>query len=189
MSETEPFFVGGAQSAPKPERPTAVYWLFADGDALLYVGMTNNPIQRFAEHSRDKPWWPQVTSYAIRWYDTRARAEAAEKAAILNDGPLQNVEFQPRDKRHGGAIGVPWYLTTRVEQILIAFTAKLLPDTPAQEQLRLAQNLMDLDLGADIFDFFGPSRPRDRHPLDMDALLATLDAFGPIVAPADPKSP
>jgi predicted GIY-YIG superfamily endonuclease len=69
---------------------TALYRFF-DGDSLVYVGITSNPVQRFAQHAADKSWWPQVTRRTIEWYETRRAAEMAEQAAIKLKNPIYNV--------------------------------------------------------------------------------------------------
>lgn len=177
-----------AATPAAPERPTAVYWLYDSKATLLYVGMTNNPIQRFAEHSRDKAWWPHVYRYSVRWFDTRARAEAAETSAILNDGPLLNVEHQPRNKRDGGLPAVPFYLGKQFLAALDRFVAEMLPSAKADEREQLVSTFVNGELHEKIFIFFNSSGPKQHHPLDIAALLAVVESFGPLVAPADPKS-
>lgn len=70
---------------------TAVYRLFADDDALLYVGVTNNVVRRRGQHRKDKPWWPQVTRQTVEWHPDRATAEAAETTAIQAERPVHNI--------------------------------------------------------------------------------------------------
>lgn len=82
---------------PEPEVPWAVYRLFgfpaADGARVLeYLGSTNDPRRRFAEHQRDKKWARRIDWGAARieWYDTRAEALAAETEAIRREMPRRN---------------------------------------------------------------------------------------------------
>jgi hypothetical protein len=164
------------------ERPTAVYWLYDGRDELLYVGMTNNPVQRFVEHHDTKTWWPRVTTYSIRWFDTRARAEAAESAAILNDGPLQNIEQQPRNKSDGGLPYVPFFIGRQVRGIVARFMGDACPDRTLDECAQLADRLIDEELNEKALIFFQPSSPDERHALDLDALVSTLESFGPLIA-------
>ena len=72
---------------------TAVYRLFAVDGQLLYVGMTHDPLQRFAVHRSERAWWPTVDRRKTRlvWFDSRAEAEAAETAAIRDESPLHNL--------------------------------------------------------------------------------------------------
>lgn len=77
------------------DRPTAVYYLFDSDDRLLYVGITFDPSQRFASHSREMPWWPEVVRRDVRWYGTRPEAEAVEIATIERADPPYNTEHSP----------------------------------------------------------------------------------------------
>ncbi|GAB1331708.1 GIY-YIG nuclease family protein [Streptomyces sennicomposti] len=62
-------------------RPTAVYRLFDAEETLLYVGMSVSPERRFEEHSKKKPWWPEVdlSKTAIAWYKDRFAAAVVEQ--------------------------------------------------------------------------------------------------------------
>lgn len=88
------------------DRPQVLYRMYDDADFLLYVGITLDPVARFAAHREDKPWWQQVSRIDLEHYDTRAEVEAAEAAAILDESPLYNragrpVYGPPRPPRRG----------------------------------------------------------------------------------------
>ncbi|MFI0822307.1 type II toxin-antitoxin system prevent-host-death family antitoxin [Streptomyces sp. NPDC021098] len=70
---------------------TAVYRLYDDTDALLYVGITADLSVRWDTHSRKKSWWPQVARKEVVWHDTRTEAETDESEAITKEKPLYNV--------------------------------------------------------------------------------------------------
>mgnify|MGYP003404843917 CR=1 FL=1 len=70
---------------------TGLYRLYSASGVLLYVGIADNIPSRLKQHSKDKPWWPEVTSTAFQQFATRAEAEAAEKAAIQTERPVHNV--------------------------------------------------------------------------------------------------
>lgn len=72
--------------------PTALYRLYDADAALLYVGITHNPKQRWRQHRKTAPWWPQVQHRQVNWFDNRALAAAAEQAAILEELPRHNWE-------------------------------------------------------------------------------------------------
>ncbi len=74
---------------------TALYRLYAGGGALLYVGITVNVEQRWTEHERAKPWWPQVTEKRVEWFENRPAALAAELQAIKTEHPIHNVIGTP----------------------------------------------------------------------------------------------
>jgi hypothetical protein len=69
----------------------AVYWLYDRAERLLYVGMTNNPTARFAEHADEKPWWDEVSYYELLWCETRREAADIELGAILDEAPAYNI--------------------------------------------------------------------------------------------------
>ncbi|MFE3202198.1 GIY-YIG nuclease family protein [Embleya sp. NPDC059237] len=70
---------------------TAVYRFFDRGDALIYVGIAANPRRRWADHVSQSPWWDQVVTREVEWFDTRDGAEAAEALTIAHDRPRWNV--------------------------------------------------------------------------------------------------
>lgn len=72
-------------------QPTAVYRLYARDGRLLYVGMTNNPDVRFANHELTKGWWKQVEEKVIEWHPDRATARLHEAAAIKGEAPAFNA--------------------------------------------------------------------------------------------------
>lgn len=77
------------------DQRTALYRFFDESGALLYVGITANLEDRLAHHERNKPWWPEVFSKHIEWFDTRPPARAAELKAILEERPIHNVNSSP----------------------------------------------------------------------------------------------
>lgn len=75
------------------EGPTAVYALYAADGQLLYVGVARagRERQRWEEHRRDKPWWPQVaTRHVVGVYGTRAEALRVEEGMIRSAQPVFN---------------------------------------------------------------------------------------------------
>lgn len=70
---------------------TGLYRLYSAQGVLLYVGIADNIPSRLKQHSKDKPWWPEVASTAFQQFPSRAEAEAAEKRAIQSEQPLHNV--------------------------------------------------------------------------------------------------
>ncbi|WP_309318867.1 GIY-YIG nuclease family protein [Streptomyces salinarius] len=75
--------------------PTAVYRLRDRAGRMLYIGMTNNPEQRWYFHER-RHWWHQVTDRDVQWYPDRATARRMEAAAIKSEAPLHNsVHVEP----------------------------------------------------------------------------------------------
>jgi predicted GIY-YIG superfamily endonuclease len=77
-------------------RQTALYRLFDAEGRLLYVGITFNPDNRWAEHATSKSWWPDVTEKRIEWHGSRTDAVAAEVAVIAAELPLYNKQDSPQ---------------------------------------------------------------------------------------------
>ena len=93
-------------SMPSPGR-TAVYRLSGLENRLLYVGITTNPLQRWANHASTQEWWPDVAVREIEWFATRAEAETAEAKAIDEDAPKWNKRAG-RDHTVRGPAGRCW---------------------------------------------------------------------------------
>ena len=62
----------------------------ADG-ALLYVGVTNSPERRAAQHQKSSVWFAAVKHTTIEWFNERSVALIAEKAAIAAERPVHNL--------------------------------------------------------------------------------------------------
>jgi hypothetical protein len=69
---------------------TALYRLYDADDALLYVGITKNIVQRWFQHSQTKTWWSQAIRREVAWLDDRPAALLAERRAILAEHPIHN---------------------------------------------------------------------------------------------------
>lgn len=69
---------------------TALYRLYDDTDALLYVGIAEDPRERWSQHAADKSWWPEVTRRDVEWIANRADAERTEREAIMSEKPRYN---------------------------------------------------------------------------------------------------
>ncbi|MFB7845493.1 GntR family transcriptional regulator [Streptomyces sp. NPDC056053] len=68
----------------------AVYRLYDAGGTLLYVGLSGNPTKRFLGHRADKPWWPEVNTHTLQWFNSRDDASVAERDAIADERPRYN---------------------------------------------------------------------------------------------------
>lgn len=71
--------------------PHALYRFLGEQGALLYVGITNNPGRRFAQHSSGREWWHEVAEIRIERFSDREAALAAERQAIRTERPRYNV--------------------------------------------------------------------------------------------------
>lgn len=70
---------------------TALYRLFGAGDELLYIGISKDFGNRWTQHSRRQPWWPEVERQTVEWRSTRAEALRDETAAIKAEKPKYNI--------------------------------------------------------------------------------------------------
>jgi predicted GIY-YIG superfamily endonuclease len=82
-----------------------LYRFYSATGQLLYVGITNNPPERFRQHRDGKDWWELVSGMKIETYGSREELAEAERSAIQIEHPLYNVVYN-RGKQHGLAIPV-----------------------------------------------------------------------------------
>lgn len=77
---------------------TLLYRFYDAKGQLLYVGITNHPHVRWAQHAHnvDSEWWQEVRVVHSEWHATRAEAEEAEKTAIYREKPLHNYSHNFR---------------------------------------------------------------------------------------------
>lgn len=68
----------------------ALYRHYDADNACLYVGVTNNPKRRLAEHKSRSVWAEQIDRVEVKWMRTREEALSEERAAIIIDRPLFN---------------------------------------------------------------------------------------------------
>lgn len=81
-----------------PEAPvrTALYRLFDNSGALLYIGVSVSPEQRWMHHAEHKTWWPEVAQINFEWHPTRNEALRREADAIRHERPRYNVQHNVR---------------------------------------------------------------------------------------------
>lgn len=76
---------------------TALYRFYDRDKALLYIGITGQPIERWAKHRRNAEWWPAAAYVVVEIHTTEWRALHAERAAIRSEQP----KFNKRSKKGG----------------------------------------------------------------------------------------
>jgi len=89
----------GVNPSATLERETDLYRFYDAGGRLLYVGISLSALKRAAEHRGDKDWWSDVARMDVTHYPTRTEAAAAERSAIIAEGPLHNVVHNGRCER------------------------------------------------------------------------------------------
>lgn len=70
-----------------------LYRFYSDEDALLYIGITNDPSARFSQHRRDQPWWRAVSVIRLERFDSRDAVAQAEREAIVGERPKYNKTY------------------------------------------------------------------------------------------------
>lgn len=85
----------------------ALYRFFDEDGALLYVGISVNPLGRWDQH-RAKTWWRDVRAATIEPCESRAAALEAEMVAIRAENPQHNI-------RRGA---VMWAMAVRIDDAL-----------------------------------------------------------------------
>ncbi|MFE9003161.1 hypothetical protein ACFYOY_13610 [Streptomyces sp. NPDC007875] len=78
---------------------TALYRLYDEAGALLYIGISHQPEVRFEQHSKLKEWWPCVARREVEWFADRPAAAKAEADAVRAEDPEFNSVYSPRINR------------------------------------------------------------------------------------------
>jgi hypothetical protein len=74
-----------------------LYRFYDPNDCLLYVGISNNWIQRLRSHEKNSPFFALATRVTIEHYEDRESVERAEIESIRNDKPVFNKMHQIDD--------------------------------------------------------------------------------------------
>jgi predicted GIY-YIG superfamily endonuclease len=76
-----------------------MYHIYDDGDGLLYIGVSKHFGIRWQKHACTQPWWNEVRSQTVYWYDSRDEALDAEALAIFTEHPRHNVMHRNQAQR------------------------------------------------------------------------------------------
>lgn len=70
-----------------------LYKAFGNDDSLLYVGITDNPSDRFRRHKSNSVWWTSHNRMELTQLETYDREEARkiEEEIIKSESPLFNI--------------------------------------------------------------------------------------------------
>lgn len=71
--------------------PTALYRHRNAEGTLLYVGISLSPIYRLSQHRDASPWFKEIATVTVEWFDSRELALAAEREAIRSESPIYNI--------------------------------------------------------------------------------------------------
>lgn len=80
---------------------TDLYRYFDKNHNLLYVGISNNALNRQSQHKHSAPWFHLYESMTRESFNSRNDAIQAEKLAIKSEKPLYNiVHNKPTKSKH-----------------------------------------------------------------------------------------
>jgi hypothetical protein len=74
----------------KTTNPFHLYRVYDSDRRLLYIGITTSVVRRVYEHRMTKGWWPKDAIVESQLIGPRVIAQAAEAAAIQDEGPGHN---------------------------------------------------------------------------------------------------
>lgn len=94
--------------------PIALYRLYDVGHRLLYVGISDNPGLRWAQHAATASWWPEVAVKTLQWCPDRRAALDAETAAIATEDPVHNRKRPPAEEMTTRS----WYMSREAAERL-----------------------------------------------------------------------
>jgi hypothetical protein len=78
-------------------RRCVLYRHYDDQDVLLYVGISESPIDRTNGHARSSEWVQYAARAEMEWMGSRGAAEAAEREAIRDEVPVFNRQHARGD--------------------------------------------------------------------------------------------
>ncbi len=93
----ESIYIGRPQAYPF-RRPHFVYRVYSHDGTLLYVGSTCDVWSRIEMHSREAHWFDWAYRVDIEEFNDKRQALAAEKSAIVTEGPIGNTKWTVRDR-------------------------------------------------------------------------------------------
>lgn len=106
----------------------AVYRAFDSDGALLYVGVSLNPMARLHAHCCRAVWYRFLARIEVEWHANIDFASSAEAAAIETESPIFNISGPTR--RHVPSITDDSVKRRRAEE-LVNLEAKFLGKYPA----------------------------------------------------------
>lgn len=75
----------------------ALYRHFDADEILLYIGISEIPIDRTRSHGLTSVWMPFIDTMTAKWYGSRLEAMTVEREAIANEEPLFNIQYANYD--------------------------------------------------------------------------------------------
>ena len=111
---------------------TTLYRHFNANGKLLYVGISLSALQRLSQHADHSDWYNKISRVEMEHFPDRPSAMAAEKKAVISEGPLHNIHYkktpnktryqeyaeQSRDDMTARVVFKPVYTLDEVQYVL-----------------------------------------------------------------------
>lgn len=81
--------------------PTCLYRHRSAAGELLYVGIALSPAARLQGHRSEAPWFREIASITVEWFENRLEAMRAEVMAIRAERPRFNRIHAAKQQEHG----------------------------------------------------------------------------------------
>lgn len=75
---------------------TTLYRHFNANGKLLYVGISLSALQRLSQHADHSDWYNEISRVEMEHFCNRPSAMAAEKKAVISEGPLYNIHHKKK---------------------------------------------------------------------------------------------
>ena len=142
------------QAGRTDPKPHYVYRCYDATGALLYVGCTNNPVARLAQHRKSSWWFERTATTRLLVFPNRLYALDRERQAIAEEMPLCNVKG--RWQHRGDHWTADDYMTFRSAVI------NAIESTHGVYGTNTTKMLADLD--AELLARFGITAMKRRRP-------------------------
>ena len=110
---------------------TDLYRHFGEDGTLLYVGVSLSAMQRLMQHRSHAHWFEQIKRIEVERFATRQQAFAAERAAVINEKPAFNIQFQRAEARASSG------------RVRVGLKLKLTTATSIKKSLRMVSSLQE----------------------------------------------
>jgi hypothetical protein len=138
--------LGSAPDLPE-QRRCALYRHYDVYDTLLYIGISETPVDRTYNHARSSQWVHYADRAEAQWFGTRALAEDAERYAIQDELPVFNrqhavgdVDQRIADYLHGREVTELRETLEAYEKAVQRFIERVSPVVREQVEERVRRN-------------------------------------------------
>lgn len=78
----------------------ALYRFYNSDSELLYIGISRDLPSRLRSHGSSSPFWAEVATIKLEWFETRKEVAKAEREAIKAEHPIWNKHYNERLPKH-----------------------------------------------------------------------------------------